>query len=122
MITLITLNTKAYSFSGLLNGIASFLHRGAGVAASFLTLTGRVRLTAKDSIVSWMLRVPVVATEATACACPGDAVRVSHVDISVKLPAGATKAERTDIALQVKDLVASPEFQASIIDLAQPSA
>lgn len=119
---MITLNTKAYSFSGLLNGIASFVHRGVGVAASFLTLTGRVRLSAKDSLVTWQLRVPVVATEATACACPGDALRVTWVDINIKLPAGATKAERTDIALQVKDLVASPEFQASITDLVQPAA
>lgn len=118
----ITLNTKAYTFSGLLNGIAQYLHRGAGVAASFLSLTGRVRLTAKDSHISWQLRVPVVATEASACACPGEAMRVSHVDISVKVPAGATAAERDDLAKQVKDLTASTEFQSSIASLQQPSS
>lgn len=118
----ITLNTKAYAFTNVLNGISSYLHRAAGVAAGFMSLTSRVSIDSANSRVSWKLKVPVVGTEATSCACPGDILRLSVADVNVKLAPGATVAERTDFALQLKDLVASPEFQASIINLQQPTA
>lgn len=120
----ITLNTKAYSYIGLNNGISTYLNRDGGLAASFSPLSARVVVSnqASKSTISWKLKVPVISTESSACACPGDELREAIADISVRLGASATLAERTDFALRLKDLVSSPEFQASIISLSQPMA
>lgn len=120
----ITLNTKAYNFAGLMNGIATYQDRSAGLASGFSALSARVQVTVQNSKshVSWKLRLPVVNSESSACSCPGDVLRTSIADIVIQLGASATLAERTDFALRLKDLVASPEFQASIINLGQPNA
>jgi hypothetical protein len=119
----ITLNTKVYNGNGVIAGVSSYTERTAGVAAGFSPVTATVSVgdgTAKSRI-RWKLHLPVVATEASACACPGQAIRSSDGDINVRLDPGSTTAERTDFALRLKDLVASPEFQASIINLQQPA-
>lgn len=118
----LTLNTKVFNFSGIVNAIATFLNTTAGVVTGFRTVTASVRLTPEKSRVMWKVGFPVVAAEATACACVGDVVRRLDADINVRMDPSATLAERTDYALSLKDLVASPEFQASIINLQTPSA
>lgn len=116
----ITLNTKTYNGSGVTNGIAQYIERSAGVAGGFSPVTGTVRQDSK-SRVQWKLAQPVVAEEASACSCPGSVIRVMDANIQIRLDLGATLAERTDFALRLKDLVASADFQSSIINLQQPA-
>lgn len=118
----LTLNTKVFTFDGISNAIATFSNRAAGIVAGFLSSSASIRLSKEKSRITWKLGYPVVATEASACACPGEALRRSDCDINVRMDPGVTTAERTDFALALKDLVASPEFQASIINLQTPSA
>lgn len=119
----ITLNTKTYNWAGwLATGIGMYREVSGGFAAAFSILTGRVEVSDKTAKVSWKLRLPVVQTAGDACACPGDVIRDAVVDIVVRLSPKLSAAERTDFGLRIKDLAASPEFQASIASLTQPSA
>lgn len=117
----IILNTKTYGFAGIANAIAQFVDRSGGIASSFSNLTSSLRFDTKVRG-QWKLEVPIIAGEAGPCACPGEVVKVSDLNLSFRLDTGLTVAERTDFALRVKDLVASPEFQASIINLTLPAA
>lgn len=122
----ITLNTKSYTFRGVVNAVSVYLN-GTGLASSFSNLTISLRVpfgaNAKEKIRgAWKLSVPVIAEEAGTCACPGEVLRVSDADITFRMAANATLAERTDFALRLKDLTASPEFQASVISLSLPSS
>lgn len=119
----IVLNTKTYGGIGLLAGIAQWFERSGGVAGAFGSLTATVKVGggSTKSRIHWKLGMPVVAEEASSCACPGTVTRRLDGDIDIRMDPTATLAERTDYALRLKDLVASPEFQASIINLAQPS-
>lgn len=119
----ITLNTKVYNGAGVLNGIAQYFERSGGIAGAFSQLTASVVVgfAKAKTRVHWKIGMPVVATEASACACPGDAVRRLDADMTVRMDSTATLAERTDFALRLKDLVASAEFQQSIINFQQPT-
>lgn len=120
----ITLNTKIFSFSGFIQGaIARYLNAGTGTAAGFKLLTSKVEEPTKDGKIKirWKVKLPVVVSEAE-CMCPGGMVRENFADVVVTVHNSSPTAERTDIALSLKDLVASPEFQASIINLQTPSA
>lgn len=118
----LTLNTKVFTFDGISNAIATFSNRAAGVVAGFLQSSASVRFTPEKSRITWKLGFPVVQTEASACGCPGDVLRRLDADLNIRLDPSATTAERTDFALSLQDLVASPEFQASIINLQVPAA
>lgn len=119
----LVLNTKTYGGRGVVNAIAEYVNAGVGLLAAFARLTGSVKLPsgkeAKANI-QWRLRLPVVAEEASSCACPGEAIDEIDCYIQVRATKGVSTAVRTDFALQVKDLVATPEFQASIISFTQP--
>lgn len=115
----ITLNTKTYTGRGVINSLSTYVELSGGIAASFSPLTASMKMDTKSRVL-WKLEVPVVAAEATSCACPGQVLRVSDASIQIRMDLGATVAERTDFALRLKDLVASPEFQASITNLQQP--
>lgn len=117
----LTLNTKVFTFDGVVNAIATFSNRAAGVVAGFQGVTALIRLGDKSRI-TWKAGFPVVAAEASECACPGQVLRRLDADVSIRMDPGATLAERTDFALSLKDLVASPEFQASIISLQTPAS
>lgn len=117
----ITLNTKTYSFAGIANAISTYVDRSGGIASAFSNITSSLRFDTKVRG-QWKLEVPIIVTEASSCACPGDVAKVSDLNLSYRLDKNLTLAERTDFALRVKDLVASPEFQASIINLTQPTA
>lgn len=121
----ITLNTKAYTFRGFnAQAISQYLNTAAGVAKGFLSLTSKVDggPASETMKVRWKLKLPTLAAEASACACPGDAIRENYADIVVSISAKSTAAERDDMAKQLKDLTATPEFQASVKDLLAPSA
>lgn len=120
----LTLNTKVYNFTGFIMGaIARFLNAGDGTAAGFKTVTAKVEEPNNSSQIKvrWKLKLPTVVSDAE-CACPGGVIRENFADVVVTVSTSASSVERTDIALSLKDLVASPEFQASIINLQTPSA
>lgn len=119
----ITLNTKVYSGRGIANLIATWVNMASGLLAAFAQLTGSVKLPsgkeAKANI-QWRLKVPIVAEEASSCACPGQVVDEIDAYIQVRCSQGVSSAVRTDFALQLKDLVATPAFQESIASFQQP--
>lgn len=116
----IVLNTKTYTGGGVANSIATYTERSSGVAAGFSPLTGTVRMDTKSRI-QWKLGMPVIAAEASPCACPNDVVRRLDADLSIRFDPGATTAERTDFADRLKDLVNSAQFRASLISLEAPT-
>lgn len=121
----ITLNSKVYSYDGMTSqAISQYSDRSGGVPASFSPLTSKVEdgSASSNTKVRWKLKVPVVATVDSECSCAGSLLREYITDIVVTVPPGSTAAERTDLEARISDLVASPEFSASIISLIQPNA
>lgn len=120
----ITLNAKVYSFSGFLaNAISTYFERSAGVPSGFSALTSKVENSSTGNTkVRWKLKMPVVATVDSECACVGSLLREYILDIVVSVPAGSLAAERTDLQARIEDLVTSPEFSGSVTNLVQPSA
>lgn len=121
----ITLNTKAYAFAGFnSNSQSVYKYTGGGLPSSFSYLTSRVTTGTggKESVGRWNLSIPHVATEASACACPGGVLGTDYLRIEASVSAVTTAAERTDLWTRIRDLVASAEFKASIEGLTQPSA
>lgn len=121
----ITLNTKIYNGIGFNpNGQFVYSETSGGVASSFSYVTNKVTVgTGKsDSTVKWNLSLPVVATADSECSCAGSVLRTDYARIEVTVPAGATAAERLDLEKRISDLVASPEFKASISALKQTNA
>lgn len=112
----ITLNTKVYVGSGLMNGLANFIERSAAVAAGFSKLASSLRIDAKIRG-KWTLDLPIVATADSACSCIGEVLRSGDVTVAFRMDLGMTTAERTDLADRLKDLVTSAQFRASIINL-----
>lgn len=121
----ITLNSHVYSYDGFTNqAISQYSDRSGGVPSSFSPLTSKVEdgSSSSNTKVRWKLKVPVVATVDSECSCAGTLLREYITDIVITVPPGSTAAERTDLEARISDLVASPEFSASIISLVQPNA
>ena len=121
----IVLNTKTYTFRGFNpQSISTYAETSAGVPNGFSWLTDKVEGADGTGKVKsrWKLKVPVVAATDTDCGCAGDLLREITVDVVVTSDRGSTVTERTDVADRIRDLVASPEFRASIINLIQASA
>lgn len=120
----ITLNTVVYTFRGFAGRIANFMNSSTGVPQSFKRVTCVVDepTDGKNWKVRWKLKLPVVV-DGTATS-PGLSTLAYEdiADIVLTVPTLATTASRTDLALSVKDLCTSPDFQASIISLLTPSA
>ena len=123
----ITLNAKAYSFAGFnARSMSVYKYTGGGFPSSFSYLTSKVDGEKKvngnrQTRVDWRLSVPRVATEASSCACPGTVLGTDYLSVSADVSSITTGAERTDLWTRLRDLVASPEFKASIEGLTQSS-
>lgn len=107
----ITLNSLAYVGAGIQNGISRFINRSLGIIAGFSNLTVSVNASKAKTTVKWKLVVPVINDEATACACPGDVLQETIVDISVRYDAKADLTHREDILARVQDLMATTPFE-----------
>lgn len=121
----IVLNSKTYNFDGFLQtGISSYTERAGGVPSSYSPLTCKVDgVTGNGAVkVRWKLKLPVVATEDTACTCAGTVLRNSTVDLVLTLDRGLTATERSDVLARLQDLVLKPEFTGSVSNLRQPNA
>jgi hypothetical protein len=105
----VTLNTVAYAPSGLRNGIAIWTSRVGGLLAGFSKLTQSYKdpVTGTQTKIDFQISVPVLATADSSCGCAGDLLRTNSASISFWVAASSTLAERTDLYLRVKDLIAA---------------
>ncbi|DAD51591.1 coat protein [ssRNA phage Gephyllon.3_11] len=115
----ITLNTVVYSSGGTSNGVTVWWNRAAGFAAGFSKLwqTFTQPKTGTQLKLVYQIELPTVATVDTNQFAAGDLMRTSTVQVSAFLAEGSTAAERTDLYLRLKDLVATVAFQAAFKDL-----
>jgi len=115
----VTLNTVVYSPAGSNNGLARWVNRALGVVGGFKVRTQAFKspTTGTQTKIDFNLSIPVVADESSACVCAGDVIRTNSAVISVWVASTSTADERTDLYLQVKDLVASTVFQDAVKDL-----
>lgn len=121
----ITLNSKVYNFAGLLaQAISTYVERSAGVPSGFSPLTSKVEdgSSASNTKVRWKLKLPVVATSDSECACTGALLREYVVDLVVTVPPGSLAAERDDLLQRIQDLVLTAQFESSVSSLVQPNA
>lgn len=117
----ITLNTKVYVGQGVVNALATYLNSATGIFSGFAWVKARVNSSDPKYIrVKWNGSQPVIAASDSSCACTGEVLRFSDFDITVRCGRMSTTTERTDLALTIKDLTATTEFQDSIINYKQP--
>lgn len=113
----VTLNTLLYIGEGIMNGASRFVYRGAGLLSGFSSLMGRLKNTKEKVEVQWTLAIPVIAEEATSCACVGDVLQMTYANINVRFDRKATKAHRADVLLRLQNLVVTQVFEDSVEDL-----
>jgi hypothetical protein len=109
----ITLNTVVYVPTGVLNQDAGWINRAGGVPNSFSDADIKVQSPSPGGSVyrvTARLSLPVVAATDTSCVCAGDVLRDGNVTVQFLLPITGTTAERTDLYLRLKDLIASAPF------------
>lgn len=111
-----TLNTKVYAANGSSNGTSFWVNRDDGIAAGFSSVEQTVKepSTGTQVKIDHKLTVPILASADTTCGCAGSLLRTSTVMISVWVNKDSTTAERTDVYLRLKDLVADPQFIAAV--------
>lgn len=107
----LTLNTKTYNGTGIQNGIGGYMERSGGIAASFSPVTSSVKLEKDRTRITTKLVLPIVQSEATACACPGEVLQADDVIVNARLAPGATDAQRLDLYNRFKDLVNTTAFR-----------
>lgn len=105
----VTLNTVVYNPSGLKAGVASWVSRVGGVLAGFSKLTQVYKdpTTGSQTKIDFQIDIPVLATADSVCACEGTLLRTNSAHISFWVAGTSTLAERTDLYLRVKDLLAT---------------
>lgn len=116
----IVLNTKTYTWQGLVNGASSFIERSLGVVAGFSTLTMKAFYGKKKVAIRHRLHVTSLVSESSACACPGQILDEAYATIEVNFNDTASPAFREDVRLRIQGLVASGVFADSLDDLAIP--
>lgn len=117
----IVLNSLNYVGTGPLNGLSYFWEKAVGILNAFSPLSVGINFGKTNATVKWLLKVPVVKTDDTACGCAGEVVRTTYVNITMDLPRSATAAERADILARVRSLVASTQFGSSVSNLELPT-
>ena len=120
----ITLNTKAYQWSGFTSAdYGSWRYAGGGLASEFSYLTNQVKVGGgkQSSEIKWNLAVPHIADEASACACPGGVLDTDYVRILVQPGPMSSTVSRTDLLARIRSLVATNEFGNSVVNLEQQS-
>lgn len=105
----VTLNTVVYSPAGLRNGVATWINRAGGIVAGFSKFTQLFRdpTTGTQTKIDFQIDVPVLVTADSACGCVGDLLRTNTAKVSFWVASTSTLAERMDLYLRVKDLIAN---------------
>lgn len=116
------LNSKTYSFSGVINGITSYIERSLGLAALFSTVTASLKI---DTLVreQWklVLNVPTPSEE-TGCCSTDPVLGFCEAKIEIRMSPNLDAVVRADFLQRIQDLVETVEFIAAITDLKSPSA
>lgn len=115
----VTLNTVVYTAAGVKAGVANWISRAGGILAGFSLLKQQFRepVSGTQTKIDFNLSVPVLATTDSACGCAGTLMRTNSVTISVWVAGTSTLAERTDLYLRLKDLVATSMFSDAVENL-----
>lgn len=106
----VTLNTVVYGPDGAPDQVPTWTNRDGGILNSFSKLIQRFATGSgglKLTKINYQIEVPVVATSDSTCSCTGTVLRTSKASISFSLAPDATLAERTDLYLRLKDLIAT---------------
>jgi hypothetical protein len=102
---------------GLKPGGSSWQNREAGVVSGFKNLDATINFTKEKTNVRFKLYKPTVQTVGTACACPGDVLRETYLDLVVRYDKNDTQADRDSVLQDIKDLVLTTQFAAYVKDL-----
>ena len=115
------LNGKTYSFSGIVNGITSWIERSLGLAALFSSVTASLRI---DSMVreTWKLTVNFAADPETGCCEKDPVLGFAEATIQVRISPTLEPAQRADFLQRLQDLTESAEFIAAVTDLVTPTS
>ena len=112
----ITLDGVVYADMGVTNGVHSWTDHSAGVPAGFCTLTQRINLTKERVNFLSKLYLPMVASDPSACACPGDLLGECYFDVNVRTSKNADGITRAFILQAIKDYVATAHFSGLLIN------
>jgi hypothetical protein len=115
----VTLNSVIYAPAGSSDGVATWMNRSGGSAASFSKLTEKFSDASSGGVVRIVfgLSVPVVQATDSAFAAAGTLLRSSTVQVSVWVPSGSTAAERADLLARIQALVAATPFTDAVNNL-----
>ena len=110
------LNGKTYSFSGVINGITSYIERSLGLAALFSTVTASVRI---DTMVreQFKLVLNVPAPADSGCCTTDPVLGFCEANIQVRMSPNLDAAVRADFLQRIQDLVETSEFTEAITNL-----
>ncbi len=108
----VTLNSVVYTPAGTNNGITTWASRAGDYAKGFSFLTQSMKTTTSQTgssrnKVEYRLSVPIVEASDTAFTAAGTLLRSSNIDFLFNVDGNSTLAERTDLYLRAKDLLAS---------------
>lgn len=106
----ITLDGVVYADMGVTNGVHSWTDHSAGIPAGFSTLTQRINFTKERVNFLTKLYVPTVASEPSACACPGALLDDIYFDVNVRASKTSDAVMRAFILQAIKDYVATTHF------------
>lgn len=114
------LNSKTYSFSGVINGVTSWIERSLGLAALFSTVTASVKI---DTLVreQWKLTVNVATPEDSGCCTTDPVLGFMEAKIEVRMSPNLDAVARADFLARLQDLVETAEFTAAITNLQTPT-
>lgn len=114
------LNSKTYSFSGIVNGVTSWIERSLGLASLFSPVTASMRI---DNLVrqTWKLVVNVPTPEESGCCVTDPVLGFMEAKIEVRMSPNLDAVARADFLARLQDLVETTEFTAAIVDLQTPT-
>lgn len=100
---------------------SAWVDKSGGVPSSFSYLTMKANLGtgSAKSTAKVNLSIPVIAEEATACACPGDILDVDRVHIEVTFGKGAGAARREHVRKAIQSLATDAVFIDLVDNLTQ---
>lgn len=117
----LTLNTKVFTPDGNTAGTAIWKNRASGFVGGFLTATAKLITggNAKNAAarVRLSLKLPVVATESSACSCIGDVLYSNTAYVEFQLAAGSSVADRTALLTSLKDMLATTTVSSLVQNL-----
>lgn len=117
----LTLATKVFSPDSNNVGTAVWKNRESGFVNGFKTATAKVTSdgSAGKSVsrVRLSLKLPVVASESSACTCAGDILYTNQVSVEFIVANASSVADRTALLTSLKDYLATATVTALVQNL-----